>query len=723
MQAKIKRGHWVRIPFGRRITHGIVVRIGSFAENLDSDIQWKDIIDFVDDEPVLSDELLDLVHWVSRYYGCMFVQALRAVLPGGLRRGEWRAREQWVYRLKENVLNVDLPARAVRQQAVISYLSKNGDWCTAEELIRNGGSRDALQTLVLRGIVERERRRVWRKPFHGPAANYERWPELNEHQRRVMAEIHTRLKSDPTPRVGRNFLLYGVTGSGKTEIYLRLIAEQLARDKQAIMLVPEIALTPQVVDRFRARFGDRVAVLHSALSEGERADEWERIRRQEVSVVVGARSAVFAPLERIGVIIVDEEHETTYKQEETPRYHAREVAMERARRCGAFVVLGSATPSVKTYFAAEQGMLHCLRLPHRVGRKPLPDVEVVDMRNELATGNRTIFSRSLQEALRACLDRGEQAMLFLNRRGYSTFVLCRSCGRTVDCPHCSFSLTYHAGRGLRCHYCNHTRAAPELCPHCESAYIRYFGLGTQQLEEWTRKTFPSARVLRMDVDTTTRKGSHERIYRRFVRGEADILVGTQMITKGWDVAGVTVVGVIAADYSLRLPDPYSAERTFQLLTQVAGRAGRGERAGRVIVQTYQPEHYAVAAAAKHDYESFYAEEIERRRRRGFDPFRHAARWMFQGPRAEQVKRLAYEFLRRCRVEHADWKTAGAVEFWGPAPMSVYRLRDTYRYQLLAWSAQRNALLGLQQRMQPFLDEMSPKYEAHVTLDIDPVRLL
>ena len=718
LREKVSPGHWVRVPFGRRKTMGLIVKLG--VQPPADPVELKSIDSLVGERPALTQELMDLVAWMSEYYGCLYVQSLRTALPAGLRRDRWRTRQETVYRLSERADVGLISPRARKQHEAFAWLAAHPDGCTSLQLRKAGISLAAIHALEQRGLVIKERQRAWRSPFRQMDPGGESVPQLNRWQMLVLSQIREGAGERETSR--RTFLLHGVTGSGKTEIYLRLIADQLECNRQSIVLVPEISLTPQLVERFRNRLGDRVAVLHSALSDGERMDEWERIRMQQVDVVVGARSAIFAPLERLGLIVIDEEHENSYKQEESPRYHAREVAMERARRNGAMIVLGSATPSVRSYYYAERGKLRLLTMPERANRRPLPSVRLVDMRRELADGNRSMFSRALQENLARCLSRHEQAILFLNRRGYSTFVLCRECGQTVDCPNCSLSLTYHAGSGLRCHYCDYRCAAPEICPSCGSSYIRYFGTGTQKLEELTRKTFPEARILRMDVDTTGRKGSHEQIFRRFRNGEADILIGTQMIAKGWDIENVTLVGVVAADLSLRLPDPYSAERTFQLLTQVAGRAGRGSRAGQVIVQTYQPQHFAIVAAAAHDYRSFYEQEIQRRRQLGFDPFRRTARWMVSSTSAEEAARIADRLATSCRSLIQSIDQGEQVEIVGPAPSILYRLRGEYRYQLLVWAPRREWLLTLHERLEPIYEE-ARRHEVRVGVDIDPLKLI
>jgi primosomal protein N' (replication factor Y) len=512
-------------------------------------------------------------------------------------------------------------------------------------------------------------------------------------------------------------LLFGVTGSGKTHIYLDAVERVVDQGRQAIFLVPEISLTLQAAQVFQDHFPGRVALMHSRITPGERFDEWARVREGRASVVVGARSAVFAPCASLGLIIVDEEHETTYKQEEAPRYHAREVALMRCGQEGAGVLLGSATPSVESYHRALRGGYRLFCLEARPLGRPMPRVHVADMREELRSGNRTIFSALLKEDIQDTLARREQVILFLNRRGHSTFMLCRECGFVMRCPSCDVSLTLHTeGRALRCHYCQHTALAPDTCPKCQGHYLRAFGTGTQRVEEEAKKAFPSARVLRMDTDSTARKGSHQRILSAFQRGEADILVGTQMIAKGLDIERVTLVGAMAADTALHLPDFRSAERTFQLLTQAAGRAGRGEREGRVIIQTYNPEHYSIEAARHHDYPGFFAREIASREDLGYPPFRELAQITCDAV-SEDAARGGAEALA-CGVKYN-----GGLEILGPSPAPIAKVKGRYRW-ILVVKAQNAGVLSVQ------LGELLARAHGkgwprgvRVTVDVDPASVL
>jgi primosomal protein N' (replication factor Y) len=482
------------------------------------------------------------------------------------------------------------------------------------------------------------------------------------------------------------FLLHGVTGSGKTEIYLQALAKAVRLGKRGIVLVPEISLTPQTIERFAARFPHRVAVLHSQLSLGEQFDEWQRIRNGEFDVVIGARSATFAPQPDLGLIIIDEEHEWTYKQhEKSPHYHTRDVAIKLAELTGAVVVLGSATPDVETFYHAQKGDYHLLQLPERVTPTqpaPLPKVEVVDLREELKAGNRSLFSGSLSQAITKAVAAGEQVILFLNRRGTATFVQCRKCGFVLRCRRCEVALTYHsASSALVCHQCNYQMPVPQLCPRCWSRQIKFLGLGTQKLEQETGQTFAPVKVLRWDSDATTGKHSHQEILNKFRAHQADILIGTQMVAKGLDLPQVTVVGVVNADSGLNLPDFRAGERTFQLLSQVAGRAGRGPLGGQAIIQTYSPEHYAIQAAAKHDYALFYNQEITFRRQLHYPPFTRLASLLYTHTNDGLCQREA-ERMKRVLLTEIQSRGIADLSIIGPAPAFIHRLRGRFRWQLV-----------------------------------------
>jgi primosomal protein N' (replication factor Y) len=600
--------------------------------------------------------------------------------------------------------------------------SGGGPIPTAEMLVRAEATPAQLTKLESAGLVETETITLRRKPFKlaGGAAVP---PLLTGEQSAALEAVKKRLDS----REANTNLLYGVTGSGKTEVYLRSIAETRRRKRTALVLVPEIALTAQVVDSFRARIGDRVAVLHSGLSTGERRDEWQRIGRGEADVVVGARSAIFAPLENVGLIVVDEEHESSYKQDASPRYHARDVAIARARATGATVLLGSATPAMESFFKAESGEWGFLPLRERALSRPLPSVQIVDLREGYKKGDPPgIFAPPLMEAIQDRLTKQEQTILFLNRRGYAQFLLCRDCGYTTRCPNCDVSLTFHArARRLMCHHCGYERTAPVVCPSCSGDRIRPFGLGTERIETEVRTLFPEARVLRMDRDTTQKKDAHLSMLRTFRNGDADILIGTQMVAKGLDFAGVTLVGVISADTALNMPDFRASERAFQLLTQVSGRAGRGRKPGHVIVQTFNPEHESVAAAAEHDYETFYRQEIINRRELGYPPFTRLANIVSQHEDGRVAESALHSLSRALGggSRLLDGPKIGGddtLQVLGPAPCPLSRLQERYRWHLLLKAADADTLRS---RIRAGLAQLSASERSLVTVDIDPMSLL
>jgi len=704
----LKPGHRVLVPFGRRYVEGYVVRYPTTS----SLTELKPIAKLLDKQPLLSSERVELARWMSERYLCLMAQAFQCWLPPGtaLRSStRAKARQENVYSLAPSAGDsqsvLEALRRAPRQTEAYQWLVAHGGTATAADAAAEGISPAALAALVDKGFVQRTSRavkrdiwgeRTWRKEDHA----------LSPAQSKVVNRV------DQALNVGRGqFLLFGVTGSGKTLVYLHCIASALKQGKSAIVLVPEISLTPQAVSAFKGWFGDQVAVLHSRLSVSERAEQWQAVAEGQARVILGARSAVFAPVSNLGLIVIDEEQESAYKQEEAPRYHAREVAKARVEREGGLLLLGSATPSLESFHAALNGEYELLRLPSRVENKPLPRVTVVDMREELRAGNRTMFSRELQMALHTCLARQEQALLFLNRRGYASFVLCRECGATLKCDNCEVSLTFHEPQTLTCHYCASTRRLVPRCPNCGSSYLRPFGAGTQRVELEVRRLFPHARVLRMDVDTTSRKGAHEAIWKAFSSGQADILVGTQMIAKGLHFPGVTLVGVMSADTSLHFPDFRAAERTFQLLTQVAGRAGRGDEPGRVIIQTYSPEHYSIRAAQSHDYETFFAKETAYRRRVAYPPFTSLARILITSEDDEQAISDAKAIAREC-MAHKN------VKVIGPAPAPLSRLKNRFRWHILLKGAQSHVLEAGRCAVEASIDSQS-----HIVVDVDPFSLL
>ena len=556
---------------------------------------------------------------------------------------------------------------------------------------------DAIHCFTPSGAAPK--RRKAKDPFDGHNADGKE-PPLLTHEQAVALDTIYPVIADGSHRV---VLLHGVTSSGKTEVYLRAIAECIARGKAAIMLVPEISLTKQTIERFYQRFpADQIAILHSKLTLGERYDQWMRVRRGDVKIVVGARSAVFAPFENIGAILIDEEHETTYKSDMTPKYDTQEVAIELGRLHHALVLLGSATPSLTATYKAITGEFQRVSMKERHNKAPLPSVEVVDMREELKEGNRSIFSLSLYQEMRRCLDDGKQGILFLNRRGYTTFLSCRSCGYVMKCKECDISMTYHKAQNQAvCHYCGHKEPVPTTCPVCHSGMIRHFGAGTEKVEEFAKEAFPDAAIDRLDMDTAKGKGSIDRILTRFEQGKTDLLIGTQLVAKGLDFANVGVVGIVAADISLNIPDYRSPERTFQLITQAAGRAGRGDLPGKVIIQTYTPDHYAIEAAFRQDYDAFYQREIRFRRDLGYPPFCDLIQLVLSSDSEEEAKtgadKIRQAFLRKVGQNQES-------RVLGPRPAPLQKINGLFRYQLLVkspedqWEADQRALLYLKKKV-------------------------
>ncbi|HQK92870.1 MAG TPA: primosomal protein N' [Armatimonadota bacterium] len=605
----------------------------------------------------------------------------------------------------------EVAGRAQRQAEVLFELCRSGG---PVPLSRLDKQRSAVAVLVERGWLRRVEVDIRRRPTpSGSVARGAANATLSPGQQEALGAILEGISSGTHGTV----LLHGITGSGKTEVYLRAIEQVVAGGRTAITLVPEISLTPQTQALFSRRFPDATAVLHSGLSSGERLDEWYRIRRGEVSVVLGARSAIFAPIENLGLLVIDEEHETSYKQDRAPRYHAREVARRRAERAGAVLVLGSATPSLETTYEANQGRCRRVVLPERVGGGTLPTVDIVDMRQEKADQRRTMLGSRLVEEIGARLERGEQTILFLNRRGYSPFIMCRQCGHAWRCPECDVSLTFHMEeKVLRCHHCDWSAAAPTECDQCGSIHVAFFGTGTERVEQEVSELFPQARLLRMDRDTVTSKGAHARILAQFARGDADILMGTQMIAKGLDFPEVTLVGVVLADTGLGFPDFRAAEHTFQLLSQVSGRSGRGAKAGRVLIQTFRPDHYAVVCAAQHDYDGFAERELRSREPFGYPPFRRLANLVTSDDaeaRAEADATACAEAFENVA------RSAESVTVLGPAPAPLRRLRGRFRWHVEVL-APRDALGAV---VDEALGRLDAAVRDRVVVDIDPVSTL
>lgn len=570
--------------------------------------------------------------------------------------------------------------RAKQQMKIIEFLYSRKDVSFKELSAILNTTLDTVKSVEKKELLIIYEKEVNRDPIKNIIPKYEKH-ELSNKQRDIFLEI---LEDNKNTRRGDKFLIRGVTGSGKTEIYLQLVEEMIKREKQSIILVPEISLTPQTIDRFVGRFGDLVAVLHSRLSYGERFDEWRKIKNGEVKIVVGARSAVFAPFENLGLIVIDEEHETTYKSSQNPKYDTIEVASKRVEIEDAILVLGSATPSLLSYHKALNKEIKLLELDERINNYNLPDVNVIDMREELKIGNKSMYSRELYNSIEDNLKNKRQTILFLNRRGFSTFVSCRECGYVVKCDSCDISMTYHRNIDkVRCHYCGLSIPPPKTCPVCKSNYIRYFGIGTEQVEEYTRNTFPKARVSRMDFDTTSKKGSYEKILSAMKNGKIDILIGTQMISKGLDFKNVTLVGVIAADTALNLPDFRAPERTFQLITQVAGRAGRGEDEGKVIVQTYNPDHYSIILSKKHDFKGFYYNEIKLRKEFMYPPYYDMINLLIYGENVKIVSDISRDIYKLIYKE-IDFIDENNKKYYiiGPHPAPLEKIKNNYRWNII-----------------------------------------
>ena len=658
-------GMRVTVPFGRSVTTGFVMRVKE-SSSLPPE-KLKEVYRVLDDVPALNAECLVLAEKLTRRYRCPKALVLRLFLPAEMRTGKVSERYKTVVSFTGDIDFI--PPRARRQRELAAFLMENGEADSGPLREAFGG---AVKALEERGMLHLERRRVFRDPYESLQKSAPVRPLTPAQQGAVETIEHTSKTVT---------LIHGVTGSGKTEIYLTLIAHALEEGRSAIFLVPEISLTPQMFSQLRARFGANCAILHSGLSAGERFDEWERLRSGDAKIAIGARSAVFAPLENIGVIVIDEEHDGSYSSESTPRYNTFDVAYLRAKHNGCKLVLGSATPSIETYRRAKEGEFELITLPERINRRPMPEVQLVDMRREVKRGNPSPFSAVLKEKLEACLARGDQAILFLNRRGYSQTVICRDCGYVAKCEHCDVSLTYHSEENcLKCHYCGTKYHMLSACPQCGSVHINYVGTGTQRVERELKKLYPSARILRMDNDTTSGKEGHLKILQRFTAREADILVGTQMVAKGHDFPFVTLVGILDADMSLHFPDYRSGERTFQLVTQVAGRSGRAENRGEVVLQTYDPDNYILRYAASYDYEGFYAHEIGMRAAMAFPPFARIVRVMVTSEDdklALAALKQVYTALQRVYAEEAE-----KFLFFNKMHAPVKRIQNKFRYQVL-----------------------------------------
>ncbi|ABS22756.1 MULTISPECIES: primosomal protein N' [Bacillus cereus group] len=771
----VQTGMRVVVPFGPRKLQGFIIDI---KDSVDVEIKkLKSLHEILDVTPVLNEELLKLGFWLTEETLCYTISAFQVMLPTAIKatykkllqlhnpnevsaeidhlfqgkdRIDWEevASQPQLYRMvqkeitngtveviykvkdkvqkkKQRVVQPELQEEGLeaaafelkskKQQDILYYFMENYHTVPLKVLKEELQITDApIKSLVKKGLLSEKYIEVYRNPYDEDDFEKTKPFPLTDEQKQVITPILSAI----TNETYKSFLLYGVTGSGKTEVYLQSIAAVLEKGKEAIVLVPEIALTPQMVERFKGRFGSQVAVLHSALSVGEKYDEWRKILRKEVKVVVGARSAIFAPFENLGIIIIDEEHEASYKQEDNPRYHARDVAIWRGRYHCCPIVLGSATPTLESFARAKKGVYELLTMEKRMNEQALPTVNIIDMREELRDGNRSMFSRTLHEKIADRLKKKEQMVLFLNRRGHSTFVMCRDCGYVVQCPHCDISLTYHKmNYRLKCHYCSYEEQMPTACPACNSSHIRFFGTGTQKVEEELTKLFPEARVIRMDVDTTSRKGMHEKLLKAFGEEKADILLGTQMIAKGLDFPKVTLVGVLTADTMLHLPDFRASEKTYQLLTQVSGRAGRHDLPGEVVIQTYTPEHYSIELAKGQNYDLFFEQEMQMRRMRQYPPYYYVALVTVSHPellKAVQVTEKIVGYLRA--------NCSRQTMVLGPVASPIPRIKDRYRYQcMIKYKREPNLKYVLKMVNEHYQAEMQK--DLQISIDFNPTVLM
>lgn len=735
---KLHVGMCVIVPFGKgnKELSGYIIEITDQARC--SPEKLKEILAVSDSGMLAESSQIRLAAWMKERYGSTMITALKTVLPVRKKTNTPQKRRIELAVSMEEAGELLAQYRRKRQNARARLLERcceKGGIAYEEATGELALTSSVIRAMTEKGIVTVVSEISYRNPVAyrsetkgKPALSQMRIkekPVLSRAQRTIVSEILAECQGG---RPG-TYLIHGITGSGKTEVYMELIDGVIRLGRQAIVLIPEIALTYQTVSRFADRFGERVSVLHSRLSAGERYDQCERAKKGEIDIIIGPRSALFTPFSRLGLIIIDEEHEASYKSESMPKYHAREAAVELASYYGAGVVLGSATPSLESYAASEKGLVRRYELTERLTGGRLPEVYVEDLREELKCGNRSIFSRRLQRLLEQRLSAGEQSMLFLNRRGYAGFVSCRACGHVMKCPHCDVSLSEHKGGRLICHYCGYEQPSVRTCPACGSKYILGFRAGTEQIEELLHKCYPEARVLRMDADTTRKKGSYDRILAAFEGGEADILIGTQMIVKGHDFPNVTLVGVLAADLSLHAGDYRAGERTFQLLTQAAGRAGRGEKPGEVVIQTYQPEHHSVRYAAKQDYKGFYTEEMGYRELLGYPPAAHMLAvlvlsetedgGMTLAKRLAELAKRAGGLNGRQTGDLNGQRTGGFVQVIGPAAASIGRIGDEYRTVFYAKSADMEALIRIRDELENFL-EREVRRAGAVQFDFDPM---
>lgn len=711
--SEIKVGMVVSIPFGNKnqMRKGYVT--GLSREPKIDPSKVKEICGICSDQETTESRLIALAAWMREHYGSTMIQALKTVLPiqEKMRPKEKKyiclnISKQEAGEMLQKLEGTRFKARTRLIKALLKEERLDFTWASKEL----GATTAAVKKLQEQGIVRIEYDEILRNSLRIQEISVEQSFLLTEEQNNAVCEILKEWEN-PNPRP---MLIEGVTGSGKTQVYMKLIEKVIEQGEQAIVLIPEIALTYQTVRRFYARFGDRVSVINSRQSQGERYDQFKRAKRGEVQVMVGPRSALFTPFANLGLIVIDEEHEPSYKSENSPRYHARETAVERARLEHAKVVLGSATPSLEAYHRAMEGSYGLVKLKARYGQRPMPQVSIVDLREELRAGNRSVLSRALREKIQKRLQAGEQTMLFLNRRGYAGFVSCRCCGQVMKCPHCDVSLSEHDGGRLLCHYCGYETKKPQVCPLCGSPYIGGFKAGTQQIEKAVREIFPGIRTLRMDFDTTRTKGSYEKILASFAAHEADVLIGTQMIVKGHDFPDVTLVGVIAADLSLNAEDYRCGERTFQLLCQAVGRGGRGGRAGEAVIQTYHPEHYSIQAAAAQDYQSFYEEEMSYRMLLDYPPASHMLAILGSGAQEELLTQAMHYlglYVKRIYREKD-------LHMIGPAYAAVGKVKDIYRQVIYLKHEDQETLIRIKDHLEKYIEINSGFRKIYIQFDFN-----
>ncbi len=726
LQELVKNGTCVQVPFGKanKLIRGYVVAVGNVC-NYDP-AKIKSIHSIVKDGVGVEQNQIGLAAWIHKYYGGTMIQALKTVLPVKQMVKAVEHKRVLLCATREEAISVlgesKRRKRAARVRLLEALLEEEElpyELVTGKLMI----SGTVIKGLEKIGVVKIEKTLGYRNPVKN-TVSFGETKSLSDNQEHIVSEIMADYDKD----IRKTYLLHGITGSGKTEVYIRLIEEIVARGQQTIVLIPEIALTYQTLMRFYKHFGNRVSVLNSTLSAGEKFDQCERAKKGEIDVIIGPRSALFTPFPNLGLIVMDEEHEGSYKSEGTPKYHARETAQELARMCHASVLLGSATPSLEAYYRAEKEEYKLFNLQERITGGELPTVYTVDLREELKQGNRTIFSRKLQELLQDRMSKGQQSMLFINRRGLAGFVSCRACGHVMKCPHCDVSLSEHRGGRLICHYCGYEMPKVSNCPECGSKYISGFRAGTQQIEEKLKELYPDIRILRMDADTTKTKDSYEKLLTAFRNGEADVLVGTQMIVKGHDFPNVTLVGILAADMSLSVGDYRAAERTFQLVTQAAGRAGRGSIPGEVVIQTYQPEHYAIIHAANQDYEGFYQEEIQYRDLMQYPPVANMLAVQIYAIQEKEggniAAKLALEtksYGEKLRQQYG-WKVQEGLQIIGPAPAGIGKVNDIYRFVFYVKHGTYDTLVQVKDMLEKTIKELELR-QINIQFDFNPMNTL